>query len=1047
MARSVGIVLLLFFVLLLPTPAHAQYPVQERLCDVAFENCRTQILDLINAETQEIDVAFWFMEDARYSNALINRFRAGVKVRVLFDSEALPAVPVRKQIIDDLKNAGIPIRDKTSGGILHWKLMIFGGQNIINMSAANFSPTGYVPTTPYTNYEDEVVFFATQPSLVDSFKTKYDDVWTATSGYTNYANITPPLLRSYPTSPIDSRLNFPPTQDYGARAVARYDAETVGIDVDMYRITDRRHSDAMIRAVQRGVPVRLYTEQEQYRDSTRLWHAWNVDRMYMAGVQIRHRQHDGLNHQKSVILRGQQMVIYGSSNWTSPSATSQLEHNLFETEPWFYNFFVDNFERKWNNTGPAQETEPFVPLPPDPPVYVSPANTAQGQPQTITLKWNAGFWAHKYDIYFGTTPTPPLVAADVELGPSETPTDYITYSVPGTLASGTTYYWKVVSKTMANRTANGPTWSFRTTGAAPGAGPGDVVLYASTAVRNGNWQVVADSGAAGGNRIWNPDAGLGKVGTPSASPADYFELSFHADAGVGYRLWMRGEAQSNSYPNDSVFVQFSDSVDSGGTATWRSGTTSATTVSIEDCSGCGLQNWGWNDNEYGGVTLGPLVYFAATGTHTIRVQRREDGISLDQIILSRSMFLNSAPGATKNDATIYAESDGTGGGNPPPPPPPGLPSGWTGVDIGSVSAPGSSNYDSATHTFTVQGSGADIWGTADAFQYAYTTLSGDGEIVARVASVQNVDSWTKAGVMMRASLSAGSPHATMFVSSAKGTAFQRRVTANGVSTNTAGAATTAPYWVKVTRIGNTLKAYTSANGSTWTQVGTDSIPLGTIVDVGLAVTSHHNGTLATATFDNVTITPYATELSTLPEGWSSQDIGSTSPAGGSAYDSGSGVFTIQGAGADIWGTADAFQFAWMTLTGDGEIVARVASVQNVDQWTKAGVMIRNTTSAGSAQASMFVSSAKGTAFQRRASAGAASTSTAGPVAVAPYWVKMTRIGTSLTAYASSNGTAWTQVGTETIAMGSNVDVGLAVTSHHNGALARATFDSVTVTAY
>jgi hypothetical protein len=110
-------------------------------------------------------------------------------------------------------------------------------------------------------------------------------------------------------------------------------------------------------------------------------------------------------------------------------------------------------------------------------------------------------------------------------------------------------------------------------------------------------------------------------------------------------------------------------------------------------------------------------------------------------------------------------------------------------------------------------------------------------------------------------------------------------------------------------------------------------------------------------------------------------------------------------------------------------------------------MIRNTTSAGSAQASMFVSSAKGTAFQRRASAGAASTSTAGPVAVAPYWVKMTRIGTSLTAYASSNGTAWTQVGTETIAMGSNVDVGLAVTSHHNGALARATFDSVTVTAY
>ncbi len=77
---------------------------------------------------------------------------------------------------------------------------------------------------------------------------------------------------------------------------------------------------------------------------------------------------------------------------------------------------------------------------------------------------------------------------------------------------------------------------------------------------------------------------------------------------------------------------------------WRIGTTSATSVTIEDCSGCGLANWGWNDNGYGIGVLGPVVYFAQSGAHTLRVQVREDGLSIDQIILSAGTFLNTAPG-------------------------------------------------------------------------------------------------------------------------------------------------------------------------------------------------------------------------------------------------------------------------------------------------------------------------------------------------------------------------------------------------------------------
>jgi regulation of enolase protein 1 (concanavalin A-like superfamily) len=262
----------------------------------------------------------------------------------------------------------------------------------------------------------------------------------------------------------------------------------------------------------------------------------------------------------------------------------------------------------------------------------------------------------------------------------------------------------------------------------------------------------------------------------------------------------------------------------------------------------------------------------------------------------------------------------------------------------------------------------------------------------------------------------------------------------------------APYWVKLVRSGSTISAYYSATGSSWTLLGSDTIPMASTISVGLPVSSHVNGTLATATFDNVSVTAGGTPSSTpppppVPSPWTSGDIGSVSPAGTATYDSTSGMFTVQGSGADIWGSADAFQFVSQPLTGDGEIVAHVKSVQNVNSWTKAGVMMRDTLTAGSAHASMFESAAKGLAFQFRQTAGGSSSNIYGPLAGAPYWVKMVRLGTSFTSYVSTDGTAWTQVGTTTITMGPTINVGLAVTSHTNGTLAAATFDNVTVTKY
>ncbi len=185
----------------------------------------------------------------------------------------------------------------------------------------------------------------------------------------------------------------------------------------------------------------------------------------------------------------------------------------------------------------------------------------------------------------------------------------------------------------------------------------------------------------------------------------------------------------------------------------------------------------------------------------------------------------------------------------------GLPSGWSAADVGAVAAAGSASV--LGDTWTVTGSGADIWGTTDSFQFAAQTLSGNGTIVARVASLQNTNPWAKAGVMVRESTTAGSRHAFCCVTSGNGVAFQRRSTTDGASAHTAGSTASAPRWVKLVRSGNVLTGYESANGTTWTKVGAVTIALGSSARFGLAVTSHANSALATATFDNVSVTPTA----------------------------------------------------------------------------------------------------------------------------------------------------------------------------------------------
>jgi hypothetical protein len=184
----------------------------------------------------------------------------------------------------------------------------------------------------------------------------------------------------------------------------------------------------------------------------------------------------------------------------------------------------------------------------------------------------------------------------------------------------------------------------------------DVVLYSSNvSVIAGNWARLSSTTGAGGQKMTSIDRGFATPNVPLASPADYFEATFTASAGVPYRLWLRMRGAANSKFNESVWVQLAGAVTAGGAPLWRIGTTSALLVNLENCSGCGIAEWGWQDNAYW-LGTSSVVRFAVSGVQRIRVQTREDGVDIDQIVLSPSTYFSVPPGPVKNDSTIVPKS-------------------------------------------------------------------------------------------------------------------------------------------------------------------------------------------------------------------------------------------------------------------------------------------------------------------------------------------------------------------------------------------------------
>jgi hypothetical protein len=184
--------------------------------------------------------------------------------------------------------------------------------------------------------------------------------------------------------------------------------------------------------------------------------------------------------------------------------------------------------------------------------------------------------------------------------------------------------------------------------------PSDVVIHAVEVPDDsihGSWSKQIDSASPGGVKLQTTDVGVSHASSPLASPVDYFDVTFQAVANQPYALWLRLKALGNSKFNDAVWVQFSGAHANGGPIYGINSTSGLLINLATDAPASSLSNWGWQNGAYW-LNQATTVTFPTGGMQTIRIQVREDGVQLDQIVLSPNAYRQGSPGTVSNDNVI-----------------------------------------------------------------------------------------------------------------------------------------------------------------------------------------------------------------------------------------------------------------------------------------------------------------------------------------------------------------------------------------------------------
>jgi phosphatidylserine/phosphatidylglycerophosphate/cardiolipin synthase-like enzyme/regulation of enolase protein 1 (concanavalin A-like superfamily) len=868
------------------------------------------------------------------------------------------------------------------------------------------------------------------------------------------------LAAAVPASAAD-QVYFSAVDNVAARLVERINAETVRIDMSAWYLTDSTVYAALLNRHRAGVPVRLIGDRGSIFEIDQ--HTKNAF-YYLAseGIPIRLRVnptwYPEIAHWKATIFVGQNIVSFGSANYTPFELTPWSSTNykdevvLFTDDSTIVNAFKTKFDRYWNDTeGEPESLIPTAPYfknwddacatesacsdyrtryPTPKPMVIDTRRLEPDYPLPPSMVWGQG-WSFNSRLV-------------TEINNEQTAVDFVIYrltvdniteallakhraGVPVRLIIEPNEYlnrkWPEFWITHANIDklwAAGIPIKWRVH---------DGLTHMKTLITSTIATVASANFAAAWQRDHNYFLSAASKPATHAAIKNRFETMWTDAAG-----FTTFSPQPPDAPTPVSPASGATAVSTTPTLAWNRAVF-ATSYDVYLGSSAGNMTLAGNvaaqlvNDPPATYSFTPGTPLAGNTTYYWRVVSRTNATPVNPAMVAASPL----------------QSFTTAAGSQPPPGG-SLPSPWLTQDVGAVGTPGSASYSNGT--FTVAGAGADIWGSADAFRYAYQAVNGDSEIVARVTSMQNTHAYAKAGVMLRSGLTAGAAHVILDVRPDGWVEFMTRTSNGGATTYLSGTAQPPPAWLKLSRAGNTVTASVSSNGSSWTAIGTTPVSFSASAYMGLVVSSHNTGALNTSTFDTVSVSAGSTPPPppppppSLPTPWTTQDVGSTGLTGSASHSN--GTFTVAGAGADIWGTVDAFRYVSQPTSGDVEITARVTAIQNTHQWAKAGLMLRQSLTASSAQVLLDVTPGGTIEFMTRASNGAATTLITYGSGAAPRWLRLSRSGSTVTALVSSNGSTWTTLGSTTVTIPASANIGLAVTSHDVNTLNTSTFDNVSV---
>jgi len=490
-------------------------------------------------------------------------------------------------------------------------------------------------------------------------------------------------------------------------------------------------------------------------------------------------------------------------------------------------------------------------VPPKTAYFPEPADNAEFVDLNVVLSWTAGFGAKLHTVYFGDDYN---TVANATGG---LPRGIMNYT-PDSVKLAKTYYWRV-DEFDGIETYKGDVWSFTTLGAVSGPNPVDGAVDVKPSVIL-SW----DAGAvAASHEVY--------FGTDADAVANATKTSpeYKGPKALGEESYDPGKLMLST----AYYWRIDEVNGASADSPWAGKVWSFTTGDFfviddfEDYNAGDNQIWfAWHDGLGAGVPGAP-GYIPGNGTGSAVGDETTPSYTEETIVHGGSQSMPISYDNNKQGFSKYSETELTLAGQRD----------WTEEGAANLSlwfrgnpASVGSFVEGPAGTYTMTGSGADIWNQSDEFHYAYKTLTGTGSITARVESIDNTNSWAKAGVMIRETLNADSKHAMMIVSASSGVSFQRRPETGGASSsNDDPGGITAPYWVKIERdLSGNFSAYSSANGSTWQKVGVaEPIQMGSNVYMGLAVTSHDAALTCQAVFSNVSTT------GSVGAQWMNQDIG------------------------------------------------------------------------------------------------------------------------------------------------------------------------------